>query len=236
MVLALMLSLTSCESNKLDAEPKRPADAITPFMNLHETERMNDVAESARRSDVDLVFLGDSITDYWRMSGKDVWEEFYGSRRAVNFGIGMAETGNLLWRIHAGHFDVIRPQLIVLMIGTNNTQYGKHSPQQIAEGIATIIENLKARQPAAKILLLGIFPRGKTSNDPYRLNNEAANRIIAELGDGKQVVYRDIGEIFLEPGGSIRPDITTDNLHLNALGYRLWAEAIEEDIARLLSE
>jgi lysophospholipase L1-like esterase len=236
VILALALFVGSCEQDAPGGHYKRPADATTPFENRHEPQRMKEVAEVALRNDIDLVFFGDSITDGWKNSGRAVWEKFYGNRRAANFGIGMAETGNLLWRINAGHFDVIQPRLIVLMIGTNNTEYGKHSPQQIADGIAAVIDSLRERQPEARILLLGIFPRGKIRDDPSRLNNEAVNQFIARIADGKQVVFRDIGAVFLKPDGSVDPELMADSVHLNAQGYRRWAEAIEDDVRRLLGE
>lgn len=236
LALVLALAGVACDRNASDERILRPTDAVTPFRNQHEPERLEEVAGLARLKDVELVFLGDSITHFWSSRGKDVWEEFYGKRSALNLGVGWEETGNILWRIDAGHFDALTPKLIVLMIGTNNTEHGKHTPRQIARGVAAVIDRLHAKAPEAKVLLLGIFPRGWEPDDPYRLNNEATNNILSGLADGEQVFYRDIGKIFLEPNGSLRRDLITDSIHLNSHGYRMWAEAIEEDVARLLDE
>jgi len=235
--LVLVITAVSCDRNPPDESVARsPADAVTPFRNPHETERLQVLGEVAQQSGVELVFLGDSITQYWERQGKVVWEEFYGDRHALNFGVGMAQTGNLLWRIDAGHFDFIQPRLIVLMIGTNNTHYGAHTPQQVAAGVAAVVEALQARLPETAILLLGIFPRGRAVDDPQRRNNEAANRLLASLPDGKRVSFRDIGGAFLNPDGSVNSELMQDPVHLNAQGYRVWAEAIEADIARMLGK
>lgn len=234
--LTLLALSASCENNVPANKHSRPDEATTPFMNLYEPDRLKEVARIASDSDADLVFLGDSITQGWLKNGKEVWDKFYGDRRALNFGIGMAETGNLLWRINAGHFDIIQPRLIVLLIGTNNSQYSKHTPQQISEGVATVVKELLIRQPKTKILLLGIFPRGTTTDDPYRLNNEATNRLIARIGDGEQIFFRDISEVFLRPDRSVIKELMADPVHLNRQGYLRWAEAMEKDIKQLLGE
>jgi beta-glucosidase len=99
-----------------------------------------------------------------------------------------------------------------------------------------VVEALQARLPETGILLLGIFPRGRTVDDPRRLNNEAANRLLASLADGKRVIFRDIGGAFLNPDGSVNSELMRDPVHLNAQGYRVWAEAVEADISRMLGE
>ncbi|HYQ71768.1 MAG TPA: GDSL-type esterase/lipase family protein [Gammaproteobacteria bacterium] len=236
----LLLMLTPGSDGRAASEDTvspAPAGATTPFRNPYAAERLQLPTLAARQTDgVELVFLGDSITQSWDRQGRAVWKEFYGQRHALNFGVNMAQTGNLLWRIEAGHFDAIRPRLVVLMIGTNNTRYGGHSPPQIAAGVAAVIEALQSRLPETRILLLGIFPRGRTTDDPWRRNNEAANRLLASQGDGKRVIFRDIGSAFLNRDGSVKPELMKDPVHLNARGYRVWAEAIEADISRLLDE
>ncbi len=233
---ALALTCSSCDNNTPDDRHWRPADAVTPFMNNNEPDRLNEMTRIAAHGDPELVFFGDSITQGWMTQGKEVWDRFYGARHAVNFGIGMAETGNLLWRIHAGRFDTIHPRLIVLMIGTNNTQYSRHTPQQIADGITLVVQELLTRLPDTKILLLGILPRGRTVDDAYRANNEAVNRLIARAGDDERVFYRDIGSVFLAADGSIRRELMSDPVHLSTQGYLQWAQAIEDDIVQLLGE
>src|SRR5438552_5987443 len=74
----------------------------------------------AQKGDVDLLFLGDSITDGWRGGGKKVWEANFAPLKAANFGIGGDRTEHVLWRIQNGELEGIKPKLVVLMIGTNN--------------------------------------------------------------------------------------------------------------------
>jgi lysophospholipase L1-like esterase len=105
----------------------------------------------------DVIFLGDSITHGWE--GQKAWQEYFGSFKPVNLGIGGDQTGHVLWRITDGHeLDNLKPKVAVIMIGTNNT--GGNTAEQIAGGIKAIIDELKKQKPDIKILLLGVFPRG----------------------------------------------------------------------------
>ncbi|MES2508005.1 MAG: platelet-activating factor acetylhydrolase IB subunit [Verrucomicrobiota bacterium] len=195
-----------------------------------------------------LVFLGDSITQGWEGKGKATWEKFYAKRNAANFGIGGDRTEHVLWRLDNGNFDGLKPKLIVLMIGTNNTGHvGRaqkelngaiyaSSAEQTAEGVKVIVGKLQAKAPEAKILLLGIFPRGEKPTDAMRQQNEATNAIIAKLADGKQVHFMDIGKTFLQPDGTLTREVMPDLLHLSEKGYDMWAEAIDPKIKELLGE
>ena len=82
-------------------------------------------------------------------------------------------------------------------------------------------------------MLLGVFPRGKKSLDPKRLNNVAINQRIRKFHDGERVHYLDIGSVFLEEDGTLSPKIMPDALHLSPEGYKRWAEAIEPKLQEL---
>lgn len=202
----------------------------------------------SKQGEARLVFLGDSITQGWEGAGKEVWAKQYAGRKAANFGIGGDRTEHVLWRLGNGNFDGLQPKLIVLMIGTNNTGHvGRPqkelngaiyqcSAEQTAEGVQRIVETLRQKTPAAKILLLGIFPRGATPADAMRQQNEATNARIAKFADGQSVHYLDVGKSFLAADGTLSKDIMPDLLHLSPKGYQLWADAIEPKIKELLGE
>ena len=174
---------------------------------------------------MDLLFLGDSITDGSAGGGKAVWEKNYAPLKAANFGIGGDQTQHVLWRIQNGELDGIKPKVAVLMIGTNNL--GGNTDEEIADGIKAIVAELHKQTPETKLLLLGVFPRGIKANDSNRARIKNINSIIAKLDDGgKTVKYLDIGDKFLEADGTLPKSIMPDALHPNGKGYEIWAEAI----------
>ncbi|WP_395738793.1 platelet-activating factor acetylhydrolase IB subunit [Prosthecobacter sp.] len=202
--------------------------------------------EISKKGEAQLVFLGDSITQGWEKNGKEVWDKTWAPLKAANFGIGGDRTEHVIWRLQNGNFDGIKPKLVVLMIGTNNTGHqgraaAEHggavyssSPEQTAEGVKMILDILAKKQPQAKVLLLGIFPRGATKDDPKRVQNVATNNIISGFGDNKRVFYMDIGNTFLKPDGTLPQEIMPDLLHLNPAGYQMWADAIEGKVKELM--
>ena len=204
----------------------RPATRRGVWMDLHQA-----CLERAKRGNVDLLFVGDSITQGW--GDNPVWKRFYGERNAANFGIGGDRTEHVLWRLDHGEIDGIKPKVVVLMIGTNNMNV--NTPAEIAEGVAAVVDRLKSKLPETKVLLLGIFPRGD-KDAPVRDHLKEANDRIAKLADGKRVVYLDIGKSFLDERGGLSREIMPDLLHLSRRGYRIWADAMEPTLWRMLEE
>ncbi|MAI71088.1 MAG: acetylglucosamine-6-sulfatase [Rhodopirellula sp.] len=196
-------------------------------------ERDNLLTMNARKGNVDLAFIGDSITQGWEGRGKEVWAKHYGNRKAINLGIGGDRTEHVIWRLTHGNLGKIRPKVAVVMIGTNNTGHFDQDPAQVAAGVERIIEILAERLPETKIVLHGIFPRGANDLDAKRLNNIAINQKIRRLANDGRVHYLEIGDQFLEADGTISSEIMPDRLHLSKKGYERWAQALEPKLAEL---
>jgi lysophospholipase L1-like esterase len=183
--------------------------------------------EMATNNDFDILFEGDSITDWWQQQpaqgGAGIFSNYFGDVKVANFAVAGDTTQGLLWGLQNGEAQGHKPKAIMLMIGTNNT--GSNSGQEIAEGVGADVAELRKDFPDAKILLLAIFPRGNGASDSNRVKNEVANKIIAKLDDGKHVFFKNINDKFLDPDGKLigfRPD----NLHPNSVGYEAWAAAV----------
>jgi lysophospholipase L1-like esterase len=213
----------------------RPAPRDAKWMKRHE----GFVETAQKETGCQVLFLGDSITDYWRDRGRKTWDENYAPLHAVNLGISGDRTQHLLWRLQNGGIGALRPKAVVMMIGTNNTGFERdrktlrNTPEEIAAGVAALVGHLRAKLPDAKILLLAVFPRGG-KDTMARAQVHEVNTLIAPLHDGKNVFYLDIGPKFLAPDGAIPRDIMPDLLHPGAQGYKIWADAIREPLAELL--
>lgn len=192
----------------------------------------------------DIVMLGDSITHFWggepggeqvggRRTAPEVWDRTFASRRVVNLGYGWDRTENVLWRLRHGEFENISPKVVVLMIGTNNITL--NTADEIAAGIAAIVDEIHQRSPTSRILLLGIFPRGEKP-DANRTRVETVNQRLATF-DGRAgvVTYLDIGGKFLAADRTISKDVMYDFLHPSAKGYEIWSAAMEPTLTRLLA-
>jgi beta-glucosidase len=199
---------------------------------------MDKLNERVRLGNIDLMMIGDSITQDWELpDNRSTWQHYYGHRNAVNFGVGSDRTQHLLWRLHNGNLDGISPKLAVLMIGTNNATHDV--PTEIAEGIQAILKILRTRLPAMKVLVLGIFPRGESDSDPFRRVNTETNEIIGKWTRrvrDSQLEYLDIGDAFLEDGGILSSEMAPGLLHLSPAAHRVWAAAIEPSVARMFGD
>ncbi len=196
--------------------------------------RQEQINARAKEGNVDLIFIGDSITQGWMGSGKDVWEKRYGKRNAMNAGIGGDRTQHVLYRLDNGNLEGLKPKLAVIMIGTNNS--GTDTSENIAAGIKAIVKKLRDKTPETKILLLGIFPRGADASDAKRKTNIGANQLIKSVEDGENVFYLDLSDKFLSAEGTLSKEIMPDLLHLSPKGYEIWADSIEPKVADLLGE
>jgi lysophospholipase L1-like esterase len=179
----------------------------------------------AKKGGIDLYFIGDSITDGWHGGGKDVWNKEFAGWNPGNFGISGDRTQHVLWRLQNGELDGVTPKAFVIMIGTNNL--GANTNEQIVAGNTAIVKTLVDKDPQAKILLLGIFPRGEKATDPNRQRIKDINTELAKLDDGKNIKFLDFGAKFLTDDGTLTKDIMPDFLHPTAKGYDIWAAAIK---------
>lgn len=176
----------------------------------------------------DLLFIGDSITQGWEGSGKGTWEKYYGNRKALNLGISGDRTEHVIWRLDNGNLrNQKKAKAAVVMIGTNNTGHIMQDPTEVRDGVERIVSTLRARCPQAKILLLGVFPRGVKPDDAKRRNNLEINKFISELHNGERIHYLDISDKFLTAEGILTKQVMPDALHPRQKGYEIWAEAIE---------
>jgi lysophospholipase L1-like esterase len=226
-----------------------PYDENDPGIRDHKIPLHRAFLERGKQGDVDVLFLGDSITMHWHVQpalvgcpeyggagkgGEPIWKRNLEPLKAVNFGAWGDQTQHLLWRItDGGELEGLDPKVVVLMIGTNNLSVG-HKPEQIAEGIRFIVDAVRAQLPRTRILLLGAFPRGQQPDDPFRVKTRQVNALIAGLQDNERVFYLDVGPALLDADGVGRKDVQHDFLHLTSNGYRIWAETMAPYLDDLL--
>ena len=222
---------TASSSGTPPPAPRTPESAITPVEK--DAKRHRQFLDRIKQGGIDLLFVGDSITDFWNRVGEKSWLKF-APLNPGNFGISGDRTEHVLWRLEHGELENIPPKLVVLMIGTNNIG---HSPDELPEwaaaGVKKILDTLQGRLPEAKILLLAVFPRDEVTN-PRRERVAELNKRIATFADGKTIRFLDINKIFLDEQGNIPPEIMPDRLHPSAFGYDRWYDAMRPIIDEMM--
>jgi glycosyltransferase involved in cell wall biosynthesis/lysophospholipase L1-like esterase len=237
------------ESESQFLETPNPATTPTPnvtsrkkWIDRHLT-KLNEVHQHP----VDLLFIGDSITEDWELDGpepskqfKPIWDKYYGALNAVNLGFGGDTTANVLWRLEHGEIDDVQPKVIVLEIGTNNTGRMHWSAQQTLDGINAIVKLIHEKMPTTKIVLLGILPCAFPSEETNTAINESLSH---QYEQSDFVIYKDLSDLFMQNGKLDRSlyleGVTSKYMkaiHPSTEGQERIAKALNPLLTKLLSD
>lgn len=183
-------------------------------------ERHHAILELNKKNPPKTVLFGNSITHFWggepsgyHAYGKDSWDDTFRNKSARNFGFGWDRIENVLWRVHHGELDGYKAEHIFVMIGTNNFQINTN--EEIVQGWATLIKAIRQRQPAARLTMVGIYPR-RDQEDRVNILND---RLAALTGE-HNVQFANPGKVLLQADQKIDEKLFSDGLHPNTEGYR----------------
>ena len=174
----------------------------------------------------DIVMLGNSLTE----NGGD-WGRRLGWKHVVNRGIIGDEVMGVYDRLHQilpGH-----PQKLFLLIGINDVSHGL-TADSIAGLIDHTVERIRRESPQTRLYLQSLLPINE-SFGRYRLLTGKTDLVpqinarLRELARERQIDFIDLFPLFTEPNTSVlRRELTTDGLHLNEEGYRIWAKQLKK--------
>lgn len=184
------------------------------------------VTMAAKNPDHLTILLGDSLSLWFPaelLPGQRVW---------MNQGISGEKTYTLLNRLHL--LDVADVDTIFLMIGINDLIWGQ-TDQDVLDNYQEIMNHLAAHHPDTQVVVQSILPHGadtatwESRHLLLELPNErirAMNRSLKAIAEDYNAYYLELYPIFANGEGQLRPDLTTDGLHLNREGYLVWRAAI----------
>lgn len=188
--------------------------------------RHNEILTLIKTDSPKIVFLGNSILNYWGglpkaplARGGDSWDKYLEPLAVKNFGFGWDQVENVLWRVYHEETDGFKANKVMIMIGTNNLAV--NNDQEIIEGLKLLVQVVKVRQPATEILLSGLLPR-RAMEKRIKLLNKA----ISELASQTRVRFINPGKLLLDNTGYIDESLFGDGLHPNGAGYRKLAIAL----------
>ncbi len=222
-----------------------PNNAIVPVPNTQKDfynwpeRRQFKTAQIASRSH-ELIFIGDSITHMFELParGGRVWDHYFGTYQVANLGYGWDCTQNVLWRLQNGEFTNQHPRLVVLNIGTNNLTGNSggraNSPAEIVEAISVICSLIHGQSPDTTILVMAVFPRGRTEDPIFAKTRELGMLIRTTVENRPGITSLDIGKHFLGMDGEIKPELMDDLVHPTTSGYQIWAEHLHPFVVRYL--
>jgi lysophospholipase L1-like esterase len=181
-----------------------------------------------------VVFLGDSITDGWRLN------EYFPEKDYVNRGISGQITSQMLGRMKADVLD-LHPEVVVLLGGTNDLARG--IPVDAVTGNIAMIADLCAYNKI-KLIVASVLPISDYHmhvNPAFEMSKrrppqqiEAINSWAKQFAERRGIGYLDYAAAMRDERGMLKADLADDGLHPNAAGYRVMAPLVQAAIDQVV--
>lgn len=249
LLLTLLLPFISVACSCVAPSPAIPynlAAIAHPRLERNSLDRRWDayaMRQIEEAKDAEIIFLGDSITDFWSKKGNNqVWNETFSDFKVANMGISSDGTQHLLYRLKMFRhkYPQSKPKCFFLMIGTNNIGYLKHTVPESIEGTMAVVKFLVKNYPESKIIVSTLTPtRSNEPNDGFsveRVNDYDQGVLDALKKDHlyTHVIHFNSRDIFLDKNGNQKPGIFKDKCHLTVEGYKLWGSIILPELKKQL--
>ena len=230
---SVMMLLVAGASHGCFHEHDVPADQAVPHLPRWQP-RVEEIHATIPHGGVRILFLGDSITEGWTDAGADAWDQSFRDLEALPLGVSGDRTQTLLHRLNDDRLDQLQPQLVVLMIGTNNAADGFHGAADIAAGTQRVLEVAHERWPTARCLLLAALPRDSTETVRRGRLLQSSQILNGIYQDDARVRFLDLGYLFVEADGSVDRSLMPDDLHPGPAGYEVLASRIRPVVLDML--
>lgn len=226
------------------------------YWQVREADIARQLSQGKELSRYKLVFIGDSITDFWQMHediwvkgkwhGGEVWDETFGGSdpayRALNLGISGDRTEHMLYRLlpksagGQGELDApeLAPDYLVIMAGINNSWAPEpKTADAIFAGVEAVVKLAHHQKPKARIILQSILP----TLDPIKNRDivQPVNERLSALAQSPELsastIYLDLYPAFIDAMGKQRSELFVDGLHPNTAGYLIWRDQLVPTLA-----
>ncbi len=216
-------------------EQKEAQIANADWANLKRYSDANALVQPPAQARPRVVFMGDSITDFWRLN------EYFGDRDFVNRGISGQITLQMLGRMKADVID-LKPAAMIVLAGTNDIARGV--PLAAIQNNLSMIADL-AQAHGIRPLFSSVLPIHdyyKDKNPAFEMSRRRPPAVIRELNNWIQsfcktrgYTYVDYFSPMVDEAGFLKKDLAEDGLHPNAMGYRVMAPVALQAIDRVLA-
>ncbi len=222
----------SPEAMKIQIERLQRRLQDWPFLNRY--KEANDKVPPLEKNESRVVFMGDSITDGWKLA------EYFPGKPYINRGIGGQTTPQMLIRFRP---DVIalKPRLVLILAGTNDIagNTGPMTLEMIENNYASMAELAKAN--GIKVIFSSVLPIHDYGKN--KVSERRAPEQILKLNEWLKSYCKTNGHIYLDyfsklvdDKGMLKQELANDGLHPNAEGYKVMAPLAESAIQQALKK
>lgn len=211
------------------------------------------IQQSQNLGAVKLLFVGDSITDFWLFDdnpwvsgqkyGRKIWDQSFATPGTENFAFNIGISGDrlehVLYRIlpkaegGLGHLDSpsLNPEFMIVMLGINNS-WAAETPvaESIYQGVLANLRALHARKPNARIILQSLLPTHDVAKNKevVLIVNQRLEALVRTSEFSKFTTYLNLYPAFTDASGVQIAKYFTDGLHPNDSGYQIWRDRLIE--------
>lgn len=175
------------------------------------------IFEHSSISNIDKVFIGDSISDYGE------FQEYFPSEVVMNRGIRNDRAEGVLNRIQ----EIVdrNPKEAYLMIGVNDIRYGTDA-EVFKSNVEKIVDSFEGKD--TRLFIESILPVNNRlfGNEVTNDKVKRFNIILQQIADDKGIEYIDLHSSFTDKNGQLDKQFTGDGLHLNGKGYEVWVDRL----------
>ncbi|HKC86846.1 MAG TPA: SGNH/GDSL hydrolase family protein [Blastocatellia bacterium] len=211
---------------------ERAQRSLRDWPQLNRYKEANAIVPAPVRSENRVVFMGDSITDIWKLS------EYFPGKPYINRGIGGQTTPQMLIRFRP---DVIalKPHAVLILAGTNDIagNTGPMTLEMIENNYASMAELAKAN--GIKVIFASVLPihdYGRTKVSERRSPEQILklNEWLKSYCKANGHIYLDYFSKMVDDKGMLKVELANDGLHPNAEGYKVMAPLAESAIQQAL--
>jgi lysophospholipase L1-like esterase len=174
-------------------------------------------------SENDIVFFGDSLTDFGQ------WNEVLSSpKKVLNRGIMGDDTERLLGRVN----EVGNPSKVFIMAGINDLINGEPL-DQILSNYKNIVTTISKNSPKTKIYIESVLPVDNIKfKDSYKTKKSINPNDVILMNDQLKLLVQEFNGVYVDLydsfsyGDVLRSNYTSDGIHLTSEGYNLWASLL----------
>lgn len=236
LALSLTLAAQQAAFGQATSTPNRKANVAKANAESSWFKQLAMQQGTLTNSRFDVVFIGDSLTEFWTSTGKTSWSEQFAPLKCANCGIAGDRTENILHRIKSLDFRRAAPRAFVVLMGTNNLgMENPDKPEDVARAALAATQQLAKRHPQSRVLLLGIPPSGVAGQTPLRTSIKQTNELLAKSSLPTQATFVPTYEIFADEADAWRDGLTLDGTHFSPAGYAKLANLLAPKLKEMLS-
>ena len=181
----------------------------------------------------EVVFMGNSITDYWAYFHPD----FFSNHNFCGRGISGQTSAQMLVRFNDDVID-LHPKAVVIMAGTNDVAHNEYwvSPERVVDNIVAMCNQAQAN---GIVPIISSIP--PCSEFPWRKEIENPGQTIVDINkslkayaDANGIIYLDYHSALADENLGLPKTLSEDGCHPNPDTYFIMEDLVLEAIGMAL--